>query len=30
LLECFSTPYNASEGMAPLYLSIGRALYAAD
>lgn len=28
LMEAFSTPYNASERLAPLLLSIGRALYA--
>jgi hypothetical protein len=26
-LEAFSTPYNAAEGFAPLYLSLGRAIY---
>jgi len=30
LLEQFSTPYNQSENMAPLYLSIGRALFAGN
>lgn len=28
MLDNFSTPYNASEGLAPLLLSIGRTLYA--
>lgn len=26
-LEAFSIPYNAGEGLAPLYLSVGRVLY---
>jgi DNA polymerase-3 subunit gamma/tau len=28
ILEAFAAPYNTSEGMAPLMLSIGRALFA--
>ena len=28
ILEAFATPYNQSEGMAPLFLSVGRVLYA--
>jgi DNA polymerase III gamma/tau subunit len=27
ILEAFATPYNQAEGMAPLYLSVGRVLY---
>lgn len=27
VLEAFATPYNQAEGMAPLFLSVGRVLY---
>lgn len=27
ILEAFATPYNQAEGMAPLFLSVGRVLY---
>lgn len=27
IIEAFSTPYNQAEGMAPLYLSVGRVMY---
>lgn len=30
LLEAFATPYNASEGLAPLFLSLGRVLFSRE